>query len=377
MVISQNDVYKQADTIEALYSELQSQIFNKIIDRLMNVKGVDDTNVLAWQMKQLNESGMLTNDVIKLVSQITGQSSEQLNNMIVDTGMTVNDDITKELGTLTGLKRSVRSDNRQMLQGLLKQTKNDLNNNVNESLITKNQQRNPAIKTYTDIVRKSTVEVVTGLKTHDRAIADNVYKWINSGMKTGLIDGGGRMWSIDSYSRMVINTAAHNAFNETRMAAMDKFDVTLATMSAHAASRPECAGIQGMIVNMIPESDPRFNSKYDTVYNHEYKEPAGTQGINCHHILKPFVEGVSTNTYEHPDEQQAIENGATQAKQRAYERQIRKDKQLLSAAQRLKDDVGISKYKSLLSAHQKRVRELVKQNNFLHRDYSREKLLVE
>jgi len=83
------------------------------------------------------------------------------------------------------------------------------------------------------------------------------------------------------------------------------------------------------VVNTVPSSDPRYNPKYDSIYNHGYGEPAGTQGINCHHSLYPFIEGVNTNPFHHPDTEQSIKNGDIQQKQRAWERNVRCDKKLI------------------------------------------------
>src|SRR5699024_9758004 len=136
-------------------------------------------------------------------------------------------------------------------------------------------------------------------------------------------------------------------------------DVTLAMMSSHAAARPACAPIQGLVVNVVPPDDPRYNSKYDSIYNHGYGEPSGTQGINCHHELFPYIEGVSTNPFTHPNTQKAIENGKIQQKQRALERRIRNDKKSLDYTKELNDIGGSYKYKNLLNRHRYELRNLV------------------
>lgn len=111
-------------------------------------------------------------------------------------------------------------------------------------------------------------------------------------------------------------------------------------------------------------------------YDYGYGEPAGTQGINCHHSLYPFIEGVNTNPFHHPDTEQAIKNGDIQQKQRALERNVRRDKKLIEYGQKSGDTAGVAHYKGILSAHRAKLRELVKDNEFLHRDYSREKVVT-
>lgn len=374
-MITQNYMQNKADNIVNLYSNLQNEIFNRIIFYLKdsNYKNVGKDNVLLWQAEQLSKMGMLTNDVIKMLSQVTGIAENRIYDLVVKSGTVVQDKLSSELAILTK-KSNVKPDNHQMLNGLLQQTFMDMNNVVNQSLISRNVQENSALRTYQNIVNQTTVETITGLKTHEKAIFDNIDRWVKSGLKTNLVDKAGHNWSLEGYSRMVINSTAHNTFNQVRLSTMSEFDVTLAAMSSHSASRPACAPIQGKVVNLVPESDRRFNPKYDTIYNYGYGEPAGTQGINCHHSLYPFIEGVSTNPFEHPNTAQAIENGNVQQKQRALERNVRRDKKLLEYAKKGNDDVGVAHYKSMLSNHRSKIRDLVDEHDFLHRDYSREKI---
>ncbi|MFD1418535.1 phage minor capsid protein [Companilactobacillus keshanensis] len=249
-----------------------------------------------------------------------------------------------------------------------------MNNVVNQSLISRNYGQNSATRTYQDIINKSTIETIVGLKTHEQAVFDNVNKWVKAGMKTNLVDKAGHNWSLEGYTRMVINTAAHNTYNKTRMNVMDKYDVTLAMMSSHAASRPACAPIQGLVVNTIPSSDPRYNPKYDSIYNHGYGEAGGTQGINCHHELFPYIEGVSTNPFTHPDTDEAIEKGKIQQKQRALERRIKNDKKQLNAAKKIGTADDISKLKAKHNHHSSEIKKLIKDNEFLKQNYSRERI---
>lgn len=367
----------KADDINNLYSNLQNEIFNRIIFYLRdsNYKNVGKDNVLSWQIEQLSKMGMLNSDVVKMLSQVTGVAEKKIKSMIVDDGITIQDEMTAQLVGMTH-KSNVKPDNEQLLNGLLQQTYSNLNNVVNQSLISRNAEDNGALRAYQDIVNKSTVETITGLKTHEQAILDNVQKWVDSGLKTNLVDKAGHRWSLEGYSRMVINSTAHSTFNQVRMSTMSEFEVTLASMSSHAASRPACAPIQGMIVNTVPRTDKHFNPRYPTIYDHGYGYAWGTQGANCKHELYPYIEGVNTNPFHHPDTKKAIKNGKIQQKQRGLERLVRQDKKMIAYAKSQGDEFGVSHYKSLLSGHRAKIREIVKDHDFLHRDYSREKVIT-
>lgn len=370
-------MHNQADSIGDLYSGLQTEIFNRIIYYLKDskYKNVGPDKVLMWQTEQLSKMGMLTNDVIKLLSQVTGVAQKRIKSMVMDSGLQIDDESSSQLSNLTNHPK-INTDNRQLLSGILEQTYSDMNNVVNQSLISTNYYNNSAVRTYQNIVNQSTIETISGLKTLDRAVADNVYKWSQAGLKSTIPDKRGHKWSLEGYSRMVLQSTAHSTYNQVRMSNMSEYGVTLAVMSSHMSARPACAPIQGKIVNTIPESAPGYNPKYDSIYNHGYGLAGGTQGANCRHELYPYREGVSSNPFDAPDPDEAIKNGKIQAKQRALERRIRNDKKMLAEAKHLGDQKGIAHYKSMLSNHRSQVRTLVDEHSFLHRDYSREKLLT-
>lgn len=132
---------------------------------------------------------------------------------------------------------------------------------------------------------------------------------------------------------------------------------------------------------MSPSEGNDFDDRYDSIYNHGYGEPWGTQGINCFHRLFPFVPGVSINHQPQYDPDEAIKNGKIVQQQRARERAIRDAKHRLAVAEELGDEKMINQTKTLIRARQAKMREFIKSTNhgrkvqLLHRDYSREKIV--
>lgn len=374
MAITPDDMQYQADDITDLYSNLEEQILDKIISYATSgMNSVDKSNAIEWQIKQLSKMGMLTNDVIDLVSDNTGMAEKQIKQMVNGSGMQIDDETRNALSTMTGMP-NINGNGQMLLNGIMHQTFRSLNNVVNQSLVTRNVQNNVALQAYQDIINKSTIETITGLKTHEKAIFDNIHKWADAGLKTNLVDRAGHKWSMEGYTRMVVNTTANRTFNDIRMNAMKDYNVTLAVMDAHPASRPACAPIQGKVINTVPPSDPQFNSKYDSLYNHGYGEPAGTKGINCHHNLFPYKEDVSTNPFTHPNTEEAIKKGNIQQRQREIERRIRHDKKMLHYSEEAGDKNGIQHHKEMLKSHRSFLRSYIKDHDFLRRDYSREKV---
>lgn len=366
----------KADKISDYYTQLQQDIFNTLTDAATSQRALlnDRNRTAEWRVQCLSKMGALTKDTIKMVAKTTGKTQKAINELVEVDGLSVAKDINSELSDMLDRKVEVSPEIKSIVNSYAKQTFHDINNNVNQTLMSYNYRENPAMKAYQDIINKTVLEAQTGLKTPTRALADNIYKWQSAGLKTGMVDRGGHTWSLEGYTRTVIQSTAHRTFNDVRLQSMKDFDSPLAVMSSHPAARRACAFIQGHVVNVVPMSDKRANPKYDSIYNHGYGQPQGTEGINCRHILYPYVEGVSHNYQEQYDPDEAVTNSQVQQRQRYLERQIRNDKQQIETAKRLKDDEGLAHYKSMLSRHQKALREHVASHDFLTRQPNREKI---
>jgi len=369
---------KYAQQIIEMYEHLQSQIFNLLINALKNSHYEDlaADDMLEWQLQQLTKAGLLTSQTIDLVAGVNKRAPELIQNMCSQLGIETVKTTQDEINRYTKHSGKLQPATQKIINSYANQTWKSLFNNVNETLLTRNIHSNATARIYRDIVTKSTMEVSAGLKTPERAIRDNVYRWVNAGIPTRLTDSAGHGWSLEGYARTVINSTNNNVVNELRVKTMNVNNVTTSKMSWHMCARSACAPIQGHIVNMVPRLDPNYNPKYDTIYDHGYGEKSGTLGINCHHQFTPWDPDVNI---EHPDPDmpspdEAVKMGDVQQKQRARERAIRQTKKKINAAQQLGDDQTVSNAKSTLANQQKRMREMIKNNDFLTRDYAREQV---
>ena len=374
---------KAASKISDYYQALEGQIFNLIVNALKkgDYKHVNQNDVVMWQAQQLQKIGQLNHETAKIIAKKDGLSQQAVEDMIKFHGMAITDEIDGQLERLTGKHIGVSNEASMLVSGIAQQTWTDLQNNVNESLVSRNYGQSAVTKAYRQVLTESTTATVTGLMTHKDAVESAVYRIVDKGLPTNLTDKGGHNWSIEGYTRMVVNTTVNRTFNEVRLQRMSDFDMHLALMSAHPNSRPACAPIQGHVVNLVPASDPSFDPHYDSIFNHGYGEPAGTQGINCRHILFPYEPGVSENHQPQYDPDEAIKNGKLVQQQRARERAIRDAKKRLAVAEQLGDEKMISQTKTLLQARQAKLRDFIKETNagrdtpLLVRDYAREKIV--
>lgn len=365
------------------YSTLQEQIFEVIINTLKegDYKHVDKEDVVLWQAEQLQKLGRLNLQAIKLMAETDGLSQTAIEDFIKFHGLQIKQEIDSELQHATGSPIPSSDEITRLMKGIVDQTWTDLQNNVNETLITRNYSNNSAItQTYRRILTESTAATISGLLTHEDAVNSAIYRAVDRGLPTKLVDKAGHNWSLDGYIAMVINTAVNRTYNSIRLQRMKDFDIHLAVMSSHPNSRPACAYIQGHVVNLVPLDSPDFNPHYDSIYNHDYGKPSGTLGINCRHILFPYEPGVNENHQPQYDPEEAIKNGKLVQQQRARERAIRDAKRRLKAAEKLGDENKINQAKTLIRARQAKLREFIKETNagkeipILVRDYTREKV---
>lgn len=376
-MITPEKMQKTANSIINIYSELEDRIFNIIIKALKQSRFQDvaKEDVLLWQVKQLSKMGTLNDKVIDLLASYTGETQEAIEQLIKGNGVKIVNEIDRELERMVHKSIPVSDDVNKILDSLVRQTFQDLNNNVNQTLITTNFNENTVMRAYQAILKQSTIESMTGLKTHEKAVKDNVYKMVDMGIKSGFVDKAGREWSMEAYSRTVVQTTSHRTFNDLRLQRMEDFECVTALMSSHPTAREACAPIQGDWVLTVPKEEAPEEFKHlPSIYDHGYGEPSGTQGINCTHILYPGRPDVNTNNQPRYDPEEVQRNAEIQQKQRRLERDIRYQKKRMNAALELEDPETVQMCKQVIANKQKQLRELINEHEFLVRDYSREQV---
>ena len=379
--ITQALMMEKASNIADYYAYTEQQMFYSLIDtfkqtrpELMNAEK-DPTKIMEWRLRALSKIGGLTDKVINLISRSSGYSKRAIYDLIEKDGLKVTKQLNRKLAkTLKKPTHDVSVQSNAIIHSYVEQTLRGVNNYVNQTLLTRNYGKNAAAKTYQEIINKTVLDVTIGKKTPQRALMDNIYKWRDKGMSSALIDKAGHKWSLEGYTRMVIQSTTSRTYNDLRIQSLKEFDSVLCVMSSHPAARPACAPIQGHIVCIVPKSDPRCDKSYPNIYDHGYGTPAGTQGVNCGHRLDPYIKGVSHNYAEQYDPKEAVERMKIQQKQRYLERGVRKAKSKLQLAQRANDADGISKYSAGVRGYQAKLRKIVKENDFLARQYSREQI---
>ncbi|QGH01217.1 phage minor capsid protein [Streptococcus dysgalactiae] len=361
-----------ASQVADIYHQLTLDLFDQVIDRIKERGSASlDDNPYIWQLEKMNEMGLLNEDNLKLISDRSGIAEEQLRYVIQNEGYQIYKNTKQQLLEATGGGDFVANSLIQTnLAAYVNQTMGDINNLINTTLPKSVRE------VYQSIIEEATAKVVTGLATSDKAISDTVMKWAKKGFY-GFTDSQGKHWKADTYARQVIKSTAWRVYREVRMAPAEELGIDTYYYSKKATAREMCAPLQHQIVTTGVARTEK-GERILALSDYGYGSAGGCLGINCTHEITPFVVGANYKPELGDDvkdltPEQAIENANVQAKQRALERSIRQSKEFLHVAEKLGDQELIDKYKNRVRIQHGAMRDYLRQNQFLHRDYAREK----
>ena len=360
--------------VSDIYVRMQQELFDNMIKRLIERGSADlQENPYVWQLEKLNDMHMLNEENLQIIVERTGIAEDLLRDVIENEGLKVYQDTKQQLAEDLNVKagKTVRNGVINSLEAYTSQAISDLN--LINTTLPKSIQ-----KTYKSIIEQSVAEVVAGTKSSDKAIRDTIMKWQKKNF-TGFVDKGGREWRADAYARAIIKTTTFSVYNEMRTAPAKEMGVDTYYYSKKATAREACAPLQGKIVTIEGKEHTEKGVKVYALKDYGYGTAGGCLGVHCGHYLTPFIVGVN----ELPDDpeylkdltpEQAEENARIEAKQRALERAIRNQKERVHVAGQLNDDERLTSERAKLRSLQSKIRAYVDDYDFLHRDYTRERL---
>jgi hypothetical protein len=363
----------QASNVADVYHQLALDLFDNVVERVTDRGTVYlDKQPYIWQLEKMQQMHMLNEDNLKLISERSGVAEEQLRYIVENEGLKLYTDTKQQLMEDLG-RGSLGGNNyiQEILADYANQAVDELHNLINTTL------PKSVIGAYQGIVEQSVARVVTGLSTADKAISDTVMKWQEKGFQ-GFQDSAGRNWRIDNYARTVIKTTTYRTFREMRTRPAEELGIDTFYFSKKASARKSCAPLQHEIVT-TGHARTEHGEHILALSDYGYGKPGGCLGINCGHMLTPFIPGANYKPDLGEDvaevsPEQAEENANAEAKQRALERSIRANKEKLHVAEKLGDKELIDKYKSKIGTQNAALKDFVDKYPFLKRDEAREKL---
>lgn len=362
----------QASNVADIYHQLALDLFDNVVERVTERGTVYlDKQPYIWQLEKMQQMHMLNEENLKLISKYSGVAEEQLRYIVENEGLKLYTDTKQQLLEDLGHGSSGNSNHiQEILADYASQAVGDIHNLINTTLPMS------VIGAYKGIVEQSVARVVTGLSTADKAISDTVMQWQEKGFQ-GFKDRAGRNWKIDNYARTVIKTTTYRTYREMRTRPAEELGIDTFYFSKKASARKSCAPLQHHIVT-TGHARTEHGERILALSDYGYGRPEGCLGINCGHMLTPFIPGANYKPdlgedVESVSPEQAEENANAEAKQKALERSIRQSKEFLHVAEKLGDSELVDKYKSKVRIQQGAMRDYLRQHPFLHRDYAREK----
>ena len=118
----------------------------------------------------------------------------------------------------------------------------------------------------------------------------------------------------------------------------------------------------------------KYRSIYDPYWNAEYGTPGGHRGVNCQHLHIPYIPDVNINNQPKYNAKENEKVARLTNRQRQLERQIVKFKKNYMVSDALGQIENAKYWQQKIRANQAKLRELVDSNEYLSRNYAREKV---
>lgn len=332
MEIKNNDgnYWLKSKEVEGLFHELSMEIMKNIVRRLKQ-RGTADLidNPYVWQLEKLNDMHLITEENVKLISKYSEVAEEVFRDVIANEGFKIYQDSHQQLAQALKSDATPNPLVQDSLNSLAKQTMFEVNNLINTTM-PKALQKN-----YKQTLESAVAGVVSGTKSHEKALSEAVLKMYERGF-TAFRDRGGRIWTVERYAKTVIRTTTFRTYREMRERPADDLGIDTYYYSAKSSARELCAPLQHQIVTKGVARTIK-GERVLSLPDYGYGSPGGCLGINCGHYLTPFVVGVNYKPelpeyLQHLTEEEAKQNALDKARLKAFDREIRinKDKQILA-----------------------------------------------
>lgn len=371
-MISPHQLDLWSSNMAHLYQSLEGELIRIIIKRLNS--GHD--NILDWQREKLQQLHLFNKETAKVISQITGIAESEIESMFNSSGEKIIRDLDKQLPYDS---KPLPSNLDNVMKAYHDQVWSDINNYVNQTLLSTNFGYGTATtQMYNDIINKTVAAFNSGLFTFEEALGRTIQQWAQKGIKSTFIDKGGHTWGLERYVRTVLKSTLANTYDTLRKDRMSEYGVYTVLVTSHMGARQACSKIQGNVVDLREVSELpsnwKYRSIYDSYWNAEYGTPGGHRGVNCQHLHIPYIPGVNTNNQPKYDTKENEKVAQLTNRQRQLERQIVKFKKNHMVSDALGQIENAKYWQQKVRTNQARLRELVDSNEYLARNYAREKV---
>ncbi len=313
------------EDIVELYRQLEDSIIQKIVKAL--TKGTF-TEGKADLVLRLQQSGKLYDDIVKEVTKHSGLSDEAVRVLFEDASVQsveFDNKIYKEAGIDVVNQMSPAA--LHVLEANIEKTGSFLKN-LTKTTATASQQ------SFISACTLAEMQIESGALSYTEAVRQAIHNVIADGAE--VIYPSGHRDKLDVAVRRAALTGVGQTTGEISRRNAEYLGCDLMEITAHFGARPSHAEWQGKIVSLSGREG------YLSTADIGYGTGGGFKGWNCRHDWYPFFEGISKRAYSDKELEQKKNEAVTyndktmsrydaEQKQRAMERQIRKERSELAA----------------------------------------------
>ena len=368
------DIDSLTQPIINIYSQIELDLIKDIAKRFDVNDEIGGT--MEWQLKKLDELGMLNSDTVKTIARYSDKSESEIYKMLEKSqfaNINMSDLVRAyEQGQISVNPANIK-DNSAFAEVLALSYK-EMSNTYR---LIQTKAIESAKQAYMDIINRAYVEVATGTYDYQTSIKRAVKEMARNGISGATYNRNGKMiqYSIEATVRRDTLTAVHKLANKSSEIICDELGAEYVEISSHLGARTHPtnpianhAGWQGKVFK-IDGSDKKYpNLKESTGYPDDI---LGLGGVNCRHRMFPFFPGISTPNPIRFDEEENRRVYELTQKQRAMERRMRQLKKEQAAAKAIGDEETVAKLKAEILDQSNRIDNFCNENG-LRRDHNRE-----
>lgn len=269
------------DDLIKLYADLDNAIISDIVRRI--VKNGEMTETAKWQAKQLQESGMVYDDVIAEIASRTDATQNHIRTLFEDAGVesVKNDNIRYREAGLEGIIKLSPAAMQTLNAGYVK-CSGDLGN---LTLTTANTSQ----QAYITACNNAYMQISSGAFDYNTAIRNAVKAAASDG--TEVLYPSGHRDKLDVAVRRSVLTGIGQTCRQLSLINAQEMGCDLMEITAHSNARPSHAEWQGQLVSLSGRKG------YLSLKDIGYGTGDGFGGWNCRHDWYPFFEGISVRNY--------------------------------------------------------------------------------
>lgn len=384
-MISPSEYDRLCDQLITLYSDLEDAVISDIIRRIMKTGRI--TESAEWQAKQLQESGMLYDDILAEIAKRTDAAVQHVKALFEDAGV-----------------QSIRNDNRFYraagLEGIVKMSDTALQTLNAGYMKCSGDLKNLTLTTavtsqtaYINACNQAYMQVTSGAFDYNTAVRNAVKSVAVDG--THVLYPSGHKDRIDVAIRRAVLAGVGQTVRKLSVINAEDMGCDIMEITAHSGARPSHAVWQGKLVSLSGKNAGKIIEGCRVLSLKEigYGTGDGFGGWNCRHDWYPFFVGISKMAYSDErlkqlDAKNIEYNGRKYSEyeisqiQRRYEREIRSAKREQTAFKTAVQEADDPELKAVmqdslnyaddvLKQKQAKMRDFISQTGQF-RDYSRE-----